>query len=74
MLGSTLLTKAEWGVIKLIPFRAHLAADVSLGAFSLIAPWLCKFSEKASARNTFLFIGLSGIVIGGLLTSRKEMR
>ncbi|WP_423146615.1 hypothetical protein [Rubrolithibacter danxiaensis] len=73
MLGSALFTKAEWDVIKVIPFKAHLAADIGLGVFSLLAPWIFKFAKKPAARNTFLFIGLSGIIIGGLLTRRKEM-
>jgi hypothetical protein len=73
MLGSALFTKAEWGVFRLIPFKACLAADVGLGIFSLAAPWLFKFSSSPAARNTFLMIGLSGLIIGGLLTRRKEM-
>ena len=74
MLGSALMTRAEWGLFKTVPFKAHLAADVGLGAVSLLAPWIARFSKKAAARNTFLFIGVSAIVIGGLLTQRKEMK
>lgn len=74
MLGSALLTRSEWGLFKVFPFKAHLAADAGLGAFSLAAPWLLKFSKNTSARNAFLFVGLSSLIIGGLLTQRREMR
>ena len=73
MLGSTLLTRYELGLFKVLPFKAHLAADAGLGAFSLVAPWLLKFSKNTAARNAFLFVGLSSLIIGGLLTQRREM-
>lgn len=73
MLGSALVTRSEWGLFKYMPFKAHLGADIALGAVSLLAPWLGKFSDNKAARNTFLVVGISGIVIGGLLTQRKEM-
>ena len=73
MLGSATMTRSEWGLFKYMPFKAHLAADVGLGVLSLMAPWLGKFSNDTRARNAFLFIGLSGLIIGGLLTQRKEM-
>jgi hypothetical protein len=74
MLGSALLTRSEWGLFKVLPFKAHLAADAGIGLFSLAAPWLLKFSKNTAARNTFLFVGLSGLIIGGLLTQRNEMQ
>jgi len=73
MLCSALVTRAEWGVFKILSFKKHLAADIGIGVFSLSAPWLLKFDKNTAARNTFLFIGLTGIVIGGLLTRRNEM-
>jgi hypothetical protein len=73
MLGSALMTRSEWGLFKVLPFKAHLAADAGLGAFSLAAPWLFKFAKNTTARNAFLFVGLSSLIIGGLLTQRREM-
>ncbi|GAB2524172.1 SPW repeat domain-containing protein [Spirosoma aerophilum] len=67
VLASSLLTRYEWGVWKVIPFNAHLAADAAVSAFSLASPWLLGFSKNKRARNTFLAIGLFGTVVG-LLT------
>jgi len=73
MAASALGTKAEWGAVKVLPFKAHLAMDVAFGIFSLAAPWLFKISRNSAARNTYLFVGLSSLIIGGLLTRREEM-
>ncbi|WP_207426720.1 hypothetical protein [Pedobacter sp. SYSU D00535] len=73
MAGSALLTRSEWGAVKVVPFKAHLAADVGFGLFSIAAPWLFKIARNTSARNAFLFVGISSLLIGGLLTERKEM-
>lgn len=73
MLGSAVLTKSEWGLFKVLPFKAHLAGDIGISLASVLAPWLGKFSEDKKARNTFVFLGLSGLLIGGILTQWKEM-
>ena len=73
MAGSALLARTEWGALKVIPFKAHLAMDVGFGLFTLAAPWVFKISNNTRARNAFLFVGLSSLIIGGLLTQRKEM-
>jgi hypothetical protein len=73
MAGSALLARSEWGAFKVVPFKAHLAMDVGFGLFTLAAPWLFNISKNVRARNAFLFVGLSSLVIGGLLTQRKEM-
>lgn len=71
-LAYTLLTRAEWGLIKVIPFKAHLITDFTAGIFTLGAPWLFKFSKNKKARNAFLAIGLTS-VIASLFTQPKEM-
>lgn len=73
MLSSALMTRSEWGLFKMLPFKGHLLGDVGVSTLSLAAPWLAKFSHDTAARNTFLFIGLTGLLISGLLTQRKEM-
>lgn len=73
MLTSALMTRSEWGLFKVLPFKGHLLGDVGVSTLSLAAPWLAKFSQDTAARNTFLFLGLTGLLISGLLTQRKEM-
>ena len=69
---SSLLTRAEWGTVKVMPYRAHLAVDAALGAFALAAPWLFGFAGNPRARNTFLAMGAAGLS-AGLLSRPSEM-
>jgi len=69
-LVSALITNAEWGAVKVMPFKAHLAVDFATSLFALAAPWLFGFSGNTKARNTFLSMGATGLVVG--LLSRPE--
>ncbi len=71
-LAYTVLTRAEWGFFRVIPFRLHLKADFGSGLFSLAAPWLLGFSQNARARNTFLGMGIIAL-LASLLTQPDEM-
>ncbi len=66
LLLSGLMTRAEWGAMRIIPFKAHLAVDVAAGLFTLGAPWLFNFSQNTKARNTFIGMGLTSIMAAGL--------
>jgi hypothetical protein len=68
----TASTRAEWGLIRVIPFKVHLAADFLGNILVLGAPWLFGFSHNKRARNTFLATGAVGLAVG-LLTSPEEM-
>lgn len=72
ILLSSLLTRAEWGLLPAISFKAHLALDVANGLFALGAPWLFGFSDNERARNTFLAMGAVGI-FAGTMSQPKEM-
>lgn len=72
VLASTLLTKAEWGVCRVPPFKAHLALDVAVSLFSLSAPWLFGFANNSKVRSTVFTIGAVGAEITSL-TGSKEM-
>ena len=72
VLATSLLTRYEWGLWKVIPFKAHLAADAAVSAFMLTAPWLFGFGNNKRARNTFLSIGAFGVIIS-LLTKPDNM-
>ncbi|GGK85270.1 hypothetical protein ACD591_20010 [Rufibacter glacialis] len=71
-LVSALVTKAEWGAVQVMPYKAHLAIDFATSVFSLAAPWVFGFSRNTKARNTFLAMGLTGLVVG-LLSRPEEM-
>lgn len=72
VLAATMLTKAEWGVYKLLPFKTHLALDVAVSLFSFAAPWIFGFSNNKRARNTYLAMGAIGAVVTSL-TQPYEM-
>ncbi|WP_374164754.1 hypothetical protein [Arcticibacter sp. MXS-1] len=72
VLTSALTTRAEWGLFKLIPFKIHLAADLTVGLFIASAPFLFGFARNKRARNAFLALGLTSIVVP-LLTQNEEM-
>ncbi|GAB2537349.1 SPW repeat domain-containing protein [Rufibacter soli] len=69
---SGLITKAEWGAVPVMPFKAHVALDLGIGLFSLAAPWVFGFADNAKARNTFLAMGAVGVLVSAL-TQVDEM-
>ena len=44
MIGMSLLTRYEWGAIRMIPMPVHLAVDGLSGALLAVSPWLFGFS------------------------------
>jgi hypothetical protein len=44
MIGMSLLTRYEWGAIRMIPMPVHLAIDGLSGALLAVSPWLFGFS------------------------------
>ncbi|RYE25476.1 MAG: hypothetical protein EOP42_21410 [Sphingobacteriaceae bacterium] len=72
VLLSTLFTRAEWGLFKTMSYKNHLILDVSVGIFSIAAPWIFGFSKNKKARNAFLL--LAGFNFSaGLLSEPEEM-
>ena len=72
ILLSSLVTRAEWGPVPVMPYKAHLALDTFGGALALGAPWLFGFARNARARDTFLAMGAFGLM-AGLLSQPEEM-
>lgn len=69
----TLLTDAEWGAAKLLPYKAHLGVDLGIGVLSAAAPWLLGFATNKRARNTLLLMGVVSLTVGilSVMGSRK---
>lgn len=72
ILLSSLFTRAEWGLFKVMPYKAHLVVDTAGSALALASPWLFGFADNKKARNTFLVAGLFGLM-AGLLSRPEEM-
>jgi hypothetical protein len=69
---SSFLTRAEWGIAKVMPYKLHLALDTMGGLTALVAPWILGFSKNERARNTFLVMGIFGLM-ASLLSEPEEM-
>ena len=71
-LAYSLVTRAEWGIVRVLPYKIHIGLDFASGVFALAAPWMFGFSGNARARNTFLAMGVTGVLVG-LLSEPEEM-
>jgi hypothetical protein len=67
---SAFFTRAEWGVVKVVPFKTHLILDVALSVFAFSSPWIFGFSKNDKARNAMVATGLVGLMASTL--SRPE--
>lgn len=69
----TLLTRSEWGVVRVMPYRLHLAIDLATVPLCLVAPWLMGFEKNRAARKTAPGMALIPVVVGGLSLPAEEM-
>lgn len=65
-LAYSVCTDAKWGAIKLIPYKVHAALDVASGVLALGASLVPQIAKNKSARNTFIAMGLTGLIVGTL--------
>jgi hypothetical protein len=74
MLGYSLLTRYEFGLLKVLPMRAHLALDAASGAMLCASPWLFD-DEDPEVTATLAGIGLFELAAAALTetTSGPEM-
>ena len=76
VLVSTVLTRAEWGLWKFMPYKTHLFLDFSAGLGVMAMPWLAGFARDRRARTTFLVMGaisLGASLLSGVFGEAKEM-
>ena len=66
VLAYSLLTDAKWGAVKLISYKTHAALDLSSGFAALAVAMLPSISKNKAARNCFLIMGITGLVVGTL--------
>ena len=73
VLVNTILTRAEWGVVRVLPFKTHVANDLATGIVAAAAPWLGGFADRKIARNTFIALGVASIAVS-LMSRTEEMQ
>lgn len=57
------LTRYELGLLKLLPFKAHLALDVMSGLFLALSPWLLGFADRVWLPHVLLGLFEIGAVM-----------
>jgi len=72
MIGISLLTRYELGLIRIIPFNAHLLSDFAGALFGFAAPWLLGFDKDTKARNASL--GFSAFEMMAVLLSKRDRK
>ena len=70
IIGESLFTAYELGLVKAIPFRAHLMLDYLIAALTLVSPWLFAFADIDNARTAMVGIGVMEFLV--LILSRAE--
>jgi hypothetical protein len=70
VLGMSLLTQYEGGVVKVIPMSVHLVMDVLIGIFLAVSPWLLQFSNEVFVPH--LVFGLFSIGAGIFTVSASK--
>ena len=63
---STIMTRAEWGAVKIIPYKKHLVIDAIGSTLAIAAPWLLGFSNNKKATITSVVVGFFGYAVVAL--------
>ena len=69
ILGTSLMTAYELGLIKVIPMPAHLVADMGAGAILLVSPWLFGVADEVWVPHVVLGVAEIGVA---LMTKRHS--
>ncbi len=62
----TVTTRAEWGALKMLPYKKHLVADVVASTAAIAAPWVLGFSKNRKATLTSVIVGCIGYAVVAL--------
>lgn len=62
LLGASLLTDYELGVMRMIPMSVHLTMDIAMGVLLAASPWLFGFADRVFWPH--LLIGLMEVAAG----------
>lgn len=71
LLGMSLVTRYELGVIRWIPMRTHLLADMLLGAFLIVSPWLFGFADVVWWPH--VLVGIAEIAVAAMTKRQPSL-
>ncbi len=63
VLGQSLLTRYELGLVPVIPTSMHLMADIAVGILLAVSPWLFGFANTVYAPHLILGIMEIGVAL-----------
>jgi hypothetical protein len=66
-----MMTNYEGGMVRMLPMKAHLAADVALAAVLIASPWLLPKSERRFA-TVPVVLGIVGLIASLLTETRSQ--
>jgi hypothetical protein len=70
LIGASLLTDYELGVVRMVPMPVHLFLDVAVGVLLAASPWLFGFADRVFWPH--LILGLLEIATGLMTRTRPE--
>jgi hypothetical protein len=70
MVATSLMTRYELGLIRVIPFNVHLTLDFLGALFGLAGPWMFGFAKNDKARGAAIAFSL--IELGAVILSRRD--
>jgi hypothetical protein len=71
--GVELFYPRRVGLVRVMPYKAHLAIDTIGGRTALAAPWVFGFAKNRKARKSFLVLRHLVGLLTGLLSQPDEM-
>jgi hypothetical protein len=63
MLGTGMMTKWHISLMKLIPIRTHMYADLGVGALLIISPFVLGFADEGGATRFILIAGAAELMV-----------
>jgi hypothetical protein len=70
MIATSLMTRYELGLVRVIPFNMHLLLDFLGALLGLASPWLLGFEKNDKARKAV--IGFALFELGAVLLSKRD--
>jgi hypothetical protein len=67
-----MMTNYESGTVRLLPMKAHLAADIAVCSVLIASPWLLPQSERRLAAIPVV-LGIIGLVTSLLTQTRSSL-
>src|SRR3954451_16812606 len=72
VLATGLMTRWRMALVRVLPLAAHRAADLALGAFAIVSPFLFGFSDEGGPTRFLIIMGVT--LLGVTMLTRWDAR